>query len=89
MRLIIPLAALLALCFASTSASAAEWCGFHEKAGAVVRCGYSSLQECKQLLGDAEKKNDRSKKDRDIVCMPSPSFASNKQRPAQGSPQRG
>ncbi len=52
---------------ASTApASAAEWCGFHDKAGAKLRCGYSSLDECKQQLSD-----------KNAVCMPSPSFARN------------
>ncbi len=77
MRLIIPLAALLALSFASTSASAEEWCGFQDKAGAVVRCGYSSLEECKQKL------ENKTKDAKDIVCMPSPSFASEKRHPLQ------
>ncbi len=52
---------------ASTApAGAAEWCGFHDKAGAKLRCGYSSLDECKQQLND-----------KDGVCIPSPSFARN------------
>ncbi|HEX5509507.1 MAG TPA: hypothetical protein VFX37_13480 [Pseudolabrys sp.] len=80
MRLIIPLAALLALSFASTSASAEEWCGFHDKAGAMVRCGFSSLQECKEKL------ESKTKDTKDIVCLPSPSFADNKRRDAGSLP---
>jgi len=41
------------------------WCGFIDKAGSPVRCGFSSLAQCKQTLGDQK----------DAVCMPSPSFA--------------
>jgi hypothetical protein len=29
-----------------------SWCGFHDKAGARVRCGFSSHSDCKQTLGD-------------------------------------
>ena len=28
------------------------WCGFHNKAGDRVRCGYSSESDCKQAVGD-------------------------------------
>ena len=65
MRNTIALAALLALLAIST-ASAAEWCGFIDKEHAPVHCGYSSLEQCKQSLGD--KKN--------AYCMPDPGFAS-------------
>ena len=45
-------------------ASAEEWCGFHDKPGSRVRCGYSSAAECKDnVVG------------KDAVCMPSPYFA--------------
>lgn len=27
------------------------WCGFHDKAGARVRCGFSSEAQCRQTLG--------------------------------------
>lgn len=72
MRHILPFAALLIVTFtfATTPAGAEEWCGFQEKAGAIVRCGYSSLQECK------EKVEKTTKDSKSIVCMPSPSFAS-------------
>ncbi len=64
MRHVIPLAALFALTL--TAANAAEWCGFVDKANAPVRCGYSSLAECKQSVGDKK----------DGYCMPDPGFAS-------------
>jgi hypothetical protein len=54
-------------------ASAAEWCGFLDKNNAKVTCGYSSLEVCKQALGDKK----------DAVCMPDPSFA-DRQRLANG-----
>jgi hypothetical protein len=41
------------------------WCGFLDQAGSPVRCGFTSLAQCKQTLGDKK----------DAVCMPSPSFA--------------
>lgn len=46
-------------------AHADEWCGFLDKSGSRVRCGFSNLAQCKQSLGD----------NKDAVCMPSPSFA--------------
>lgn len=47
------------------SAQAEEWCGFLDQAHSRVRCGFSSIQDCKAALG----------KKKDAVCMPSPSFA--------------
>lgn len=63
MRLVMPLAALLALSL--SAANAAEWCGFIDKAHAPVHCGYSSLDECKQSLADQQ----------NGYCMPDPGFA--------------
>ena len=58
-------------------AGAQDWCGFRDKAHSQVRCGYSSLQECQQALGE---KKETGKKDVDknggekaAVCMPDPS----------------
>lgn len=64
MRHVIALAALFAVML--TAANAAEWCGFVDKARSQVRCGYSSLSECKQSLGD----------EKDAYCIPDPGFAS-------------
>ena len=64
MRFLLPLAAILTLIMVST-ARADEWCGFLDKKGAPVRCGFSSLAQCRQSLGDKK----------EAVCMPSPSFA--------------
>jgi hypothetical protein len=51
------------------SAQADEWCGFLDKDGSQVRCGFSSLDECKKTM-DAQNA-------KDAVCMPDPSFARN------------
>lgn len=65
MRLLSGFAIAGLLAVSLSSAHAEEWCGFLDKQHSQVRCGYSSLADCKQALG--EKK--------DAVCMPSPSFA--------------
>lgn len=31
--------------------SGPEWCGFHNKSGDRVRCGYSSETDCKKAIG--------------------------------------
>ena len=46
------------------SARAEEWCGFLDKEHSQVRCGYSSLAECRQAIGD-----------KDAICIPDPNFA--------------
>ncbi len=56
------------------SVRAEEWCGFQDKTGSRVRCGFSSLAECKQAVGDGK----------DAVCMPSPSFAAKQRTAARG-----
>ena len=63
---------LTATLVASTvPARAEEWCGFKDKEGAQVHCGYSSLQECKELTAA-----------KDSVCMPDPGFAQREERRA-------
>lgn len=67
MRILTGVAAAMAIAAAlSAPASAADWCGFHQKAHSLVRCGYSSLQMCKQAL--SEKKDG----DKTAVCLPDP-----------------
>jgi hypothetical protein len=53
------------------SARAAQWCGFLDEAHQRVRCGYSSLQQCRQVLSDKtkERKQDAGK---GIICLPDP-----------------
>ncbi|HVV60169.1 MAG TPA: hypothetical protein VHD14_00280 [Pseudolabrys sp.] len=68
MRFILSLAALVAL--TPIAAHADEWCGFETKAGSQVRCGFSSLPECKQALHDKK----------DVVCMPDPTFVERRSR---------
>jgi len=63
MRHAIALAAFFTLTL--SAANAAEWCGFVDKENAPVRCGYSSLEQCKQSLGDKK----------DGYCIPNPGFA--------------
>jgi hypothetical protein len=53
-----------AAAFAASNASAGDmststapanglsWCGFHDKAGDRVRCGYSSESNCKRAIGE-------------------------------------
>jgi hypothetical protein len=60
-----------ALAFTATAASAADWCGFHQKQGSRVRCGYSSLEHCKQALSD-KKTGDKKDADKGITCLPDP-----------------
>ncbi len=47
-------------------ARAGEWCGFHQKAHARVRCGYSTLDTCKRALAD------KKGADKSVTCMPDP-----------------
>ena len=65
MRSWIALAALAAALSIGAPARAQEWCGFQDKTGAVIKCGYSSLAQCRQQAGT-----------KDTVCMPDPDFAS-------------
>jgi len=62
------LAGLVAGAFAP--AHAEQWCGFRDKAHERVRCGYSSLQQCRQVLAD----KNRGKKDSGtiVICLPDP-----------------
>jgi hypothetical protein len=70
MRIFFALAIAASFAASIPSARAEEWCGFVDKGGSQVRCGFSSLAECKQALGD----------NKDGICMPSPSFAEEKRR---------
>ena len=64
MRFAIALASLatLALC---APAQAEFWCGFHDKTGAIIKCGFSSAKQCHDMLGR-----------KDTLCVPDPEFAS-------------
>jgi hypothetical protein len=73
MRILPGLMVAAILAASISSACAEEWCGFQDKAGSRVRCGFSSMAECKQAVGDGK----------DAVCMPSPSFAAKRSTPAQ------
>ncbi len=66
------LALVMAAAFAASipSARAEDWCGFLDKEHARVRCGYSTITECKQSLGD----------NKNAICIPDPSFAERERR---------
>ena len=66
--LLVGLAIAAVLALSGPTASAQDWCGFHQKAGSRVKCGFSSLQQCKQAL--ANKKTG----DKAVTCMPDPAF---------------
>jgi len=72
MRILLALAAGAWLIAILPPAHADGWCGFHDKNGSRVRCGFSSLDECKKTMDTAGVK--------DAVCMPDPSFAANFRR---------
>jgi hypothetical protein len=57
-----------ALALSGPPASAQDWCGFHQKAGSQVKCGFSSLQQCKQALSD------KKDGDKTVTCLPDPAF---------------
>ena len=50
---------------AALPARAQDWCGFIDKENSRVRCGFSSLEQCKAALGDKK----------DAYCMRDPNFA--------------
>ncbi|MBS0536342.1 MAG: hypothetical protein JSR72_20010 [Proteobacteria bacterium] len=65
MRVLLRLAVAASLAGASlTAVHAGEWCGFKDKSGSQVRCGYSHLSDCKQ-----------AEHDKAALCVPDPSFA--------------
>jgi hypothetical protein len=69
MRIVTGLAGGLCLAAAlafSAPAGASDWCGFQQKAHSRVRCGYSSLEVCKEKLAD------KKTGDKTVTCMPDP-----------------
>jgi hypothetical protein len=66
MRALLGLIAAGLLAGSILPAQAQDWCGFHQKANSHVRCGFSSLAQCKQALGVKAK---------DVTCVPDPSSA--------------
>jgi hypothetical protein len=59
-----------ALALSAPTASAQDWCGFHQKAHSRVQCGFSSLQQCRQALSDKKRKDG----DKGVTCLPDPAF---------------
>lgn len=37
---------------AGSAVQGPAWCGFKDKAGSKVRCGYSSESDCRQAIGE-------------------------------------
>jgi Protein of unknown function (DUF3551) len=66
MRVMFGLLAAGILAGSIASAQAEDWCGFIDKEHSRVRCGFSSLDQCKHALGDKK----------DAYCIPDPTFAS-------------
>jgi len=46
---------LSALSATTATASAQGWCGFIDDENAPVRCGYSTITECKLAIGEKSK----------------------------------
>jgi hypothetical protein len=67
MRVVLGLLTAGLLAAAISPARAQDWCGFVDKEHSQVRCGFSSLDECKQALGGKK----------DAYCMLDPMFAGN------------
>jgi len=65
MRVLLGLAAAGLIATSFSAARAESYCGFLDQAHARVRCGFTSIKDCKQALHHKK----------DAVCMPSPSFA--------------
>ena len=58
---------------AAAPAGGPEWCGFQDKAGSRVRCGYSNESDCKQAVGA-----------HDAVCIVDPYFTERRSARAEG-----
>lgn len=56
-------------------AQAEDWCGFHQKANSRVRCGFTSLAQCKDAFHH---------KPKNVTCRLDPSFAQIHSWPANG-----
>ena len=65
MRVLLALAAAGLMAASLSAARAENYCGFLDQAHAPVRCGFTSIKDCKQALHHKK----------DAVCIPSPSFA--------------
>ena len=64
------LATALAVLATTTGARADdEWCGYAIKNKAIIECGYSSVQECQNVVGNGG------------MCFIDPDYALNDRRP--------
>jgi hypothetical protein len=50
-----------------------KWCGFEDKAGSQVRCGYASESDCKRAVGGP-----------DAICIVDPYFTERRRARAEG-----
>lgn len=64
MRVLLGLVLAASFLISIPSARAQEWCGFLNREYSQVRCGYSSLEQCKQAIGH-----------KNAMCIPDPFFA--------------
>jgi Protein of unknown function (DUF3551) len=65
MRILLGIAAAAAIFASIPSARAAgDYCGFVDREHSRVRCGFTSIEQCKQAIGD-----------KDAICIPNPEFA--------------
>jgi Protein of unknown function (DUF3551) len=65
MRVVFAVLAAAIVTATVSPARAENWCGFIDKDHSQMRCGFSSLHDCKQAVGDKK----------DAYCMPDPEFA--------------
>ena len=64
MRILLGLAMAATVFATMPSAHAGEYCGFLDREHSQVRCGFTSVQQCKQAIGD-----------KGAICIPDPEFA--------------
>jgi hypothetical protein len=64
-----PFTAISLSVLSATSAHAEDWCGFSARPGAIVQCGYSSLEGCENTIGKG------------AMCFVNPYVAINDRRP--------
>lgn len=63
MRHTLAIAALLTLTL-TTAHAAGDYCGFLDREHSQVRCGFTSVEQCKQAIGD-----------KNAICIANPEFA--------------
>jgi len=69
MRIMLGLVTAAILAASVPPAHAQEWCGFFDRDNSRVRCGFTSVEQCKQALGE-----------KNAICIPDPEFAARLRR---------